>query len=104
MKSPQKSQKTSQYSNYVSWDNPLVIKGFKVAKQLQTWIFNYYKVDDAPIVVIAIAKPGFAITIAEICVWCSEEDFEEELTLECCVDRYREVVQVFMVPFRKEER
>ena len=76
-----------------------MMKSFNMMRQLNNWLGTCYAEEHGPLVIVSVAADGVAITIGGETVWDSENDHEEDLTLEYCKSRLYEVAMSMMVPF-----
>jgi hypothetical protein len=78
--------------DYARWDHPTTMRAFIVMNELNKWIDKTVIAEEAPFVAIVVSRPVVSLTIGDVCVWCSESDSVDDLTLDICKDTYREEI------------
>lgn len=82
--------------------NDETVKALRIAGQIDEWIEANNSSGIAPMGVVTVAGGSLAINIGEINVWDSETRAgDEELTLEICLQSYREYLDDLASPFKE---
>jgi len=86
--------------DHARWDHPLVMKAFRVMKELNTWLEGQYAdPEDTPLVSIVVSAPIVSLLIGDDCVWENQCCSEEDLTLDFCKQEMKRAALLRMVPF-----
>jgi hypothetical protein len=77
----------------------LTIEVIDLAVQLNAW-FQNTPCPEPPQASVAISRGALALFVNGECIWGSECDNSEELTLDHCLKKYRAIVLAAIAPFR----
>lgn len=86
-------------TNYARWDNPAIMKGLTLMRQIRTWLLSCYAPEHCPHPHMSIAEFGMCILVNDHCVWDSENDSEDDLTVDYCKAKLKEHALNLMTPF-----
>jgi hypothetical protein len=85
--------------NYARWDHPAVMKGFNLIRTINKWLSTCYSDECCPHAHMSVAAFGMCILINDIPIWDSENDSEENLTLDYCKAKLKEHALYLQTPF-----
>ncbi len=85
--------------NYADWSNSATMKGLTLVRALDRWLETCYSKEFIPHAHMSIAAFGMCIMVNDHCVWDSENDSEDNLTVDYCKEKLKQHALYMMTPF-----